>query len=154
MSNQAYNCTLFDEVNILTKIMDQNRIFCIIENFQEGTWYNESISNYQFQFGNQTGIRRNLTTQLAYYENSGVIVDLDVNNLADYASKLSDLSIIAGSKDRLSANFLNVHLRAMELSYTVANPITKVFVSNLIVNYKLIIISLQSQIHTICQYLL
>lgn len=134
MANEAYNCTSkYSEPNTLTKIIDDNHIFCILLNFQEGTWYNKDIYNFPFVFGNQTGITRNLTTPLAYYENSGVIVDLDLNNSNDYSKKLIDLSVIVGDKNRLSSNKLDVHLKAIEFSYVIANPITDVYVSNLIV---------------------
>lgn len=137
MLTKSFNCTsnitapmsFIDEINA-------DNILCLSNQFA-GDNIADKTPIYTYVYMNQTGIHRNLSTQIGYYEGSGVILDVEINDRNKYNQIVKDLEIIINPKLVTSDEvYLKQNIKGIELSFVTIEPAVNVYVINLLVRKK------------------
>ena len=130
----AYKC-LDDYVNLETfASLDRDlNIVCIFDEHIAGQIY-EDKGIYTYKYTKDTNIERILKTPLGYYDNTGVLIEINLDNLDDYNSRLRDIKVIAEPEtESNNEKYINQHVKAIEFTFTTYDPSLKLFVTNLMV---------------------
>lgn len=115
------------------KIGQKLDIKCINRN-HEGANIFKDKGVYTYKYSNETGIERTLDTPLGYYDNTGVLIEIDLDQTTDLNSKLRDIQVIATpASGTTTESYLDQHLKGVEFTFTSYDPNLDVFVTNLIV---------------------
>lgn len=138
MLTKSYNCTstLTTPVSFVNEINSEN-ILCLSNQFVAGNIADQTPI-YTYVFLNQTGIQRNLSTPIGYYDGSGVIIDFEIEDRNKYNQIVKDLEIIINpvlvTNDEV---YLKPNIKAIELSFVTIEPAVNVYVINLLVRLTL-----------------
>ena len=90
--------------------------------------YKNSSPIYTFNYSSNINVSYTLNTPIATYDNTGVVIDFFYNDTNSY-KKLVDLQYIIRNPD----GYLDLQLRAVELSFTYYLSSLDIFITNLIV---------------------
>lgn len=132
----AYKCIdEYNQLEVFKSLNSENEIICMYDEHIPGNIY-EDKGVYTYKYTKDTNIKRLLSTKLGYYDNTGVLIEIDLNQPNDYNSKIRDIKVIEESgKERNSEKYINQHIKAIEFTFTTYNPSLNLFVTNLMVNY-------------------
>jgi hypothetical protein len=92
--------------------------------------YRNSSPIYKYNYSSDLNITYTLDTSIATYDNTGIVIDFFNNDTESY-KKLRDLQYIIHNPNK----YLDLQLRAVELSFTYFMPALDIFITNLIVKF-------------------
>jgi hypothetical protein len=92
--------------------------------------FKNSSPIYKYNYSSDLNITYTLDTPIATYDNTGIVIDFFLNDTDSY-KKLRDLQYIINNPHK----YLDLQLRAVELSFTYFMPALDIFITNLIVKF-------------------
>lgn len=126
----GYHCLDdFSQVPEFKKVIEDLKIVCISDT-HTGIYIYKDRGVYTYKYSNSTNIERTIKTPIGYYDNTGIIIDINLNETNDYNKKLRDIKFIIDNTN--NGNFLNQNLKAMEMTFTNYYPESNIYVTNLI----------------------